>query len=109
VLSTDENDDVVRVVDVAARKVIRVITLADGAAPAGIAVNATGTLAVVAESGRGAAAILDLTKFSVVAEIPTGAGPVSTAIAGNTAVVVNSDAGSVSVLNLTSSTLLKTI
>jgi YVTN family beta-propeller protein len=68
VLSADENDDVVRVIDVSSRQVTRVIALAKGANPDGIAVNAAGTLAVVAEAGRGKAAIIDLKTFAVITE-----------------------------------------
>jgi len=104
VLSTDENDDVVRVIDVSARKVTHVIALPQGAAPVGVAVNAAGTLAVVAESGRGMAAILNLSTYSVAAEVTVGAGPTAVAISGSRAVVVNQDADSVTVFNLTSPT-----
>ena len=109
VLSTDENDDVVRVIDVAGKKVAQVITLPQGAAPSGIAVNAAGTLAVVAETGRGKAAILDLAKFTVVTEIATGGGAEGVAIAGTQAVVVNQDADSVSIIDLASSAVQKTL
>jgi uncharacterized protein (TIGR03437 family) len=108
-LSTDENDDVVRVIDLAARKVSRVITLPDGANPDGIAVNDAGTLAVVAESGRGKASVINLTSFTVATEIVTAGGPVSVAIGGTQAVVVNQDADSVSVIDLGSNALQKTL
>ena len=104
VLSTDENDDVVRVIDVNAKKVTHVIALPQGAAPVGVAVNAAGTTAVVAESGRGMAAILNLSTYSVTAEVTVGAGPTAVAISGSRAVVVNQDADSVTVFNLTSPT-----
>jgi YVTN family beta-propeller protein len=104
VLSTDENDDVVRVIDVSAKKMTHVIALPQGAAPVGVAVNAAGTIAVVAESGRGMAAILNLSTFSVTAEVTVGAGPTAVAISGSRAVVVNQDADSVTVFNLTSPT-----
>jgi uncharacterized protein (TIGR03437 family) len=104
VLSTDENDDVVRVIDVNAKKVTHVFALPEGAAPVGVAVNAAGTMAVVAESGRGMAAILNLSTYSVAAEVPVGAGPTAVAISGSQAVVVNQDADSVTVFNLTSRT-----
>ena len=109
VLSTDENDDVVRVIDVSARKVAHVITLPEGAAPTGVAVNAAGTLAVVGETGRGKAAILDLVKFAVVTEVATGSGAAGVAIAGTQAVVVNQDADSVSIVDLTSNAVQKTV
>jgi YVTN family beta-propeller protein len=67
-------------------------------------VNAAGTIAVVAESGRGMAAILNLSTYSVAAEVTVGAGPTAVAISGSRAVVVNQDADSVTVFNLTSPT-----
>lgn len=109
VLVTDENDDVVRVVDVKARQVTHVITLPQGANPQGIAVTANGGLAVVAESGAGKAAMLDLVKFTVVAEVATAPGARRVAVNGNQAIVVNSDSDSVSILNLATNALSKTI
>jgi uncharacterized protein (TIGR03437 family) len=109
ILSTDENDDVVRVIDVSKRQVTRVITLPTGANPDGIAVNAAGTLAVVAETGRGKVGIINLTTFAIVAEIATGSGPVNVGIADTQAVVVNQDADSVSIIDLATNTLQKTI
>lgn len=112
VLSADENDDVVRVIDVNAKTVTQVITLPEGSGPMAIAVNAAGTIAVVAESGNGKAAILDLTKpgkFAVVTEVATDLGPNSVAIGGTQAVVVNGDVDSVSVIDLTTDKLQKTI
>jgi YVTN family beta-propeller protein len=109
VLSTDENDDVVRVIDVSTKKVSQVITLPQGAAPSGVAVNATGTVAVVSETGRGKAAILDLAKFTVITEVTTGGGSAAVAIAGTQAVVVNQDADSVSIIDLGSNTVQKTL
>ena len=108
ILSTDENDDVVRVIDVSARKVMRVIALPSGANPDGLAVNAAGTIAAVAESGRGKVAILNLATNAITTEVATGSGPVSVAIAGTQAVVVNQDADSVSIVDL-AGTLQKTL
>lgn len=48
-LSADENDGVVRVIDISLKKVTQVITLRDGAAPSAVAVDSTGNIAV----GRG--------------------------------------------------------
>jgi len=107
-LLTDENDDVVRVIDIKARKVTKTIPLTDGAAPVAIAVNDDGTLAVVAERSRGMAAILDLTAYSVLAEVTVGGGPSSVAIDGNLAVVVNQDIDNVSVIDLTTKTVTAT-
>ena len=82
VLSTDQNDDVVRVIDVSTKAITKVIALPDGANPVGVAVNGDGTLAAVAESGPGKVAILDLKTFAVTKEVATGAGASSVAIAG---------------------------
>jgi uncharacterized protein (TIGR03437 family) len=109
VLSTDQNDDVIRVIDLSAKQVTHVISLAQGANPIGVAVNGTGTVAVVAESGRGKAAIVDLVKFKVGSEVATGAGPSAVAIAGTQAVVVDQDADAVSVIDLSTSTVQKTL
>lgn len=109
VVSADQNDDVVRVIDVNAKQVVHVITLPQGSGPSGIAVNAAGTLAVVTETSRGKVAILDLTKFTVAAEVATGGGASAVAVAGAQAVVVNQDVDSVSILDLTSATVQKTV
>jgi uncharacterized protein (TIGR03437 family) len=109
VISTDENDDVIRVIDVVTKQVTHVVDLPDGAHPSGVAVNAAGTLAVVTETGLGKIAIVDLSKFTVTAEVATGDGPTAVAIAGTQAVVVNQDVDSVSVVNLTTATVQKTI
>jgi YVTN family beta-propeller protein len=109
VLVADENDDVVRIVDVSAQKVTQVITLPEGANPRGIAVNSSGTEAVVAETGLGSVAVLDLTKDTVTTAIATGLAPVSVAIAGTQAVVSNQDADTLSVIDLTSNAVQKTI
>ena len=101
-LVTDENDDVVRVADIKQSKVMQTITLPEGAAPVAAAVNAAGTLAVVAERNRGKAALIDLTSDTVTLEVVVGGGPVSVAIAGNLAAVVNQDDDTVSVIDLTS-------
>ncbi len=108
-LVTDENDDVVRVMDIAGRKVIHTIALAGGSEPVAMAVNAAGTLAVVAERGRGKIALLDLTTFLVKTEIAVGAGPVGLAIAGTQALVANGDSSSISVVDLTAGVVLRTI
>lgn len=104
-LLTDENDDVVRVIDVAQRKVTRTVTLPEGAEPVAIAVNATGTLAVVAERDLGRIAVIDLSNMnniSVKNELVVGGGPSAVAIAGNLALVANEDTDSVSVVQLPS-------
>src|SRR6478672_7146417 len=48
--------------------------------------------------------ILNLSTYSVTAEVTVGAGPTAVAISGSQAVVVNQDADSVTVFNLTSPT-----
>ena len=100
-LVTDENDDVVRVVDVVQRKVTNVITLPEGAEPVAVAVNSTGKIAVVAERNRGMVALIDLTTFMVTKEGQTGSGPLDVAILGNQAVVVNQVSDSVSFIDIT--------
>ena len=108
-LLTDENDDVVRVIDIKAGKVIKTIALTDGAGPAAAAVNSDGTLAVVAERSRGMAAILDLAAYSVLAEVTVGGGPSSVDINGNLAAVVNQETDNVSVIDLTAKTVTGTV
>ena len=107
-LVTDENDDVVRVVDVQQQKVTQVITLPEGAEPVAVAVNATGTTAVVAERGRNMVAIIDLVSFMVKAEGKVGHSPISVGISGTQAVVVNQDSDSVSFIDITSGNQLAT-
>jgi DNA-binding beta-propeller fold protein YncE len=112
VLSVDQNDDVVRAIDLSLKKVTQVITLTQGAGPRGIAIDAAGRTAVVAESDLGKAAILDLSqfgRFSVAAELPAGPGAVAVAIADTLAVVVASDVDRVSVIDLERKTVKKTI
>ncbi len=100
-LVTDENDDLVRVIDVQKRQVTRTMTLPEGAQPVAIAVNASGTQAVVAERDRGKVAILNLIDFVVSTEVAVGSGPTDVAIAANTAVVANQDSDTASVIDLT--------
>ena len=99
-LVADENDDVVRVVDIGQKQVTQVVTLPSGSAPVAIGVNASGTLAVVAERNRNMAAIIDLTTWTVVTEVPVGLGPVAVGMAGNSALVVNQSSDSVTVVSL---------
>ena len=100
VLVADENDDVVRVVDVQAKQVTHVISLPDGARPVALAVTADGSTAVAAERNRGSIAVIDLSTLMVKSEIATGSGPVSVALMGTDAVVVNRDSDSVSLVDL---------
>src|SRR5262249_40938113 len=109
VLVADQNDDVVRVVDVKAKQVTRVIALPEGANPEGIAVTANGATAVVAEAGKGKVAIINLTTFMVVTEIVTGPGTTRVAISGTQAIAINSDNDTVSIINLTNNTVQKTL
>jgi uncharacterized protein (TIGR03437 family) len=109
VLVADQNDDVVRVVDIKAGKVTKVIVLAEGSHPIDVAATADGATAVVAESGTGKAAIINLTTFMLTVEIATGPGPVRVAIGGSQAVVVNTDNDTVSIINLANNTLQKTL
>jgi uncharacterized protein (TIGR03437 family) len=109
VLSADENDDVVRVVDVAARQVSKVVALPAGSKPEALAVNAAGTVAVVAETGTGKVAVIDLTQYVVTAQIATGPGASRVAIAGSQAVVVNQDGDTVSIVDLAALAVQKTL
>lgn len=104
-LVADENDDVVRVIDVKQRQVTQTITLPEGAQPVALAVNDSGTLAVVAERNRGKVAIIDLATNMVTTEVAVGAGPVSVAIAGTVALVVNQDGDTVSAVDLNANTV----
>ena len=109
VLSTDQKSSLVRVIDVSAQKVSQQISLPGGANPTGVAVNAAGTLAVVAETNIGKVAVIDLTKFTVTAQIATDLAPLAVAIAGSQAVVVNQDADDVSIIDLSANQVVKTI
>lgn len=109
ILVADENDDVVRVLDVSKRAIVKVIALPGGSQPIAIAVNAAGTLAVVAERNTGKVAVIDLGTLMVTAQIPTGGGPVAVSIVGNKAIVVNEDADTVTVVDLTTKTAVVTV
>ncbi|HKW99307.1 MAG TPA: hypothetical protein VJN43_16320 [Bryobacteraceae bacterium] len=108
-LLTDENDDVVRVIDIQARKVTKTIALTSGAGPTAAAVTADGKLAVVAERSSGKAAILDLAAFNLITEVAVGGGPSSVSINGTVAAVANQDSDNVSVIDLTSNTVAGTV
>src|SRR5215471_15210654 len=103
VLVTDQNDDVVRVIDVKTKQVVHVIALAEGANPDAVAVMSNGALALVAESGTGKVAIINLTTFMVTKELVTGGGPVRVAIGTTQAVVVNGDDDTISIIDLSNS------
>jgi len=109
VLVADENDDVVRVVDVKAKQVTHIIALPEGSGPEAVAVSSTGTQAVVAETGSGKIAILNLTNFTVTSEVTVGSGPRSVAISGNFAIVVNGDTDNLSIVNLQTGAVVKTL
>src|SRR5262249_31885590 len=106
---TDQNDDVVRVIDVKTKQVVHVIALAEGANPDAVAVMSNGALALVAESGTGKVAIINLTTFMVTKELVTGGGPVRVAIGTTQAVVVNGDDDTISIIDLSNSTVQKTL
>ncbi len=108
-LLTDENDDVVRVLDVKNKKVLKTITLATGAEPIAVAVHAAGKLAVVAERGRDRAAIIDLATYKVTKEVQAGGAPSGVAILGDLAVVLNLDTDNVSILNITTGVVGATV
>lgn len=108
-LIADEDDDVIRVLDISKKSVTGVVSLASGSGPVAIAVNAAGTVAVVTERRTGKVAIVDLTQLKVTAEIAVAAGPLNVAIAGTLAVVANGDGGSVSVIDLSTKAVTHTI
>jgi uncharacterized protein (TIGR03437 family) len=108
-LVLDEQDDLIRVIDMKQRTVTRLIALAGGAQPFAIAVNDAGTQAVVAERGRGKVAVIDLARGVVITEIPVGGGPSGVAIDGDQVVVANEDTDTVSVLSLVLKQVLATI
>ena len=108
-LVADENDDIIRQVDVVQKKVVRTLSLPSDSEPAAVAVNAAATRALVAERGLGRLAIIDLATFTVIAEIGVGRGPVAIAINGNVAVVVNGDGGTVSLVDINARTVTATI
>jgi uncharacterized protein (TIGR03437 family) len=97
-LIADENDDVVRVLDITQKSVTRVISLPEGAQPEGIATN--GVVALVAERNMGKVAVIDLSTFTVKAEVTVGSSPQAVALAGTNGFVVNEDSDTVSVINL---------
>ena len=109
VLVVDQNDDVVRVVDVKTKQVTNVIVLAEDSHPEGVAVTADGLRAVVTESGTGKSAIINLKTLVVMAEVVTGPGPVRVAIIGSQAIVLNNDNGTVSIIDLSTNTVVKTL
>lgn len=108
-LVADENDDVVRELDINARKVIQTVALADKAEPVAIAVNSAGTLAFVAERGRGRVAVVDLTSLTITTEIATGAGPLAVALQGNKGISVNGDANTVTIFDATTFAVTGTV
>ena len=99
-LVVDEKDDVVRVVDVRQRAVVRTIALASGAQPFAVAVNDIGSVAVVAERGRAKVAFINLAQGVVLSEVAVDPGPSSVVLTGDTALVASSDAGTVSLLSV---------
>ena len=105
----DEQDDVIRVIDMKQRAVTRTIALATGAQPFAIAINDAGTQAVVAERGRGKAAFIDVNKGYVITEISVGSGPSAVALNGDVALVANEDNDSVSVISLVLKQVLATV
>ncbi len=102
-LVADENDDVVRVLDLVQRRVTHVIALPSGARPAALGVHGSGTMALVAERGRNSVALLSLTAFNVTAEYPVGISPSAIAVATDQAVIANSDDDTVSFFSFRSS------
>jgi uncharacterized protein (TIGR03437 family) len=108
-LVLDEQDDVIRVIDMKQRAVTRTIALASGAQPFAIAVNDAGSQAIVAERGRGKAAFIDLARGYVISEIPVDPGPSAVAINGDLALVASEDTDTVSVISVVLRQVLATI
>jgi uncharacterized protein (TIGR03437 family) len=99
-LVLDEQDDVIRVIDMKQRAVTRTVALPTGAQPFALAVNSGGTQAVVAERGRAKVAVVDIGRGVVITEIPVDSGPGSVSLSGDTVLVANQDSDTVSILSL---------
>ncbi len=108
-LLADENDDVVRLIDIGQKKVTRIIALAEDSEPVALAVNAAGTIAVIAERGRAKVALLDLTTYKITGEIPVGTSPIAVAIRGNLAFIANEGSSTVTVIDVIAKAVVKTI
>ena len=108
-LLADENDDVVRLIDIGLRKITRTIALAEDSEPVALAVNGAGTIAVIAERGKAKVALLDLSTYTVIGEIPVGTSPIAVAIRGNLAFIANEGSSTVTVIDLTAKAVVKTI
>jgi uncharacterized protein (TIGR03437 family) len=112
VLLADENDDVVRVIDVKQKKTLQTIALPERSGPSAVAVaNSSPPVAVVTEREDGKVALITgfNTASPVVKEIAVGSGPSAVAISGLIAIVVNQDSDSVSFINLTSQSVIGTV
>jgi uncharacterized protein (TIGR03437 family) len=108
-LVADENDDVLRVIDLRQQKVTHVIALPSGAMPVAIGMNPTGTFALVAERMRGSVGLIDLTAYDVAAEFPTGLGASAIAVTLDEAVIANSDSDTVSFFNFSGPQVMATV
>jgi len=108
-LITDENDDVVRLIDIGLKKITRTIALVEDSEPVALAVNAAGTIAVIAKRGKAKVALLDLITYKVTGEIPVGTSPIAVAIRGNLAFIANEASRNLTVVDLTTKTVVKTI
>lgn len=108
-LLSDENDDVVRVLDISQKKIVRVIALPDNAQPEGIAVSADGSFAVVAESNLREVAVINLKTFMVAGQVTVGTSPVAVTLAGATAFVVNQGSDTISLVNTSNLSLAGTV
>jgi uncharacterized protein (TIGR03437 family) len=108
-LVADEDDDVIRVLNIQTKSVVQTISLPSGSGPVAIVVNDAGTTAVVTERRTGQIAFVDLTAYTVTAQVAVGAGPMNVAIAGNFGIVANGNAGSITIIDMTTHAVLKTI
>lgn len=108
-LVSNSTTDMVEVVDTSNDTIVTTISLPKGAAPGAIAVNATGTMAVVTEHKQDAVAFLNLQNYQVLGQANVGDGPVAVAIVGSHAFVVNQDSNSVTVIDLSHLVAIATI
>jgi len=108
VLTPNNGDKTVSVVDVAARKVVA--TLPGGADMTGIVTTADGTKAYVVSRGDSTVTVIDLTRLVVAKVIPVDATPeVATRTAGGKVYVASSGPGTVSVIDTARDEVVRSI
>lgn len=99
-LVINSTTDLVQVLDTSNNTIVTSMGLPMGCAPGDIAVNSSGTLAMLTEHKRNTVAFLNLQSYQVLSEQYVGNGPVAVAIAGSLGFVVNQDSDSVTVIDL---------